>query len=113
MRIVLATLKKIIFWSYERGSWQYDIMVVAILAFIFFAPNDKFHSHRSSRADQSAVAQPIFVSREEVGDVGRDGLEQKISEMLTSNYGHKVEFTRVERVVDDSQRLTGYLAWEK
>jgi len=113
MRIVLATLKKIIFWSYERGSWQYDIMVVAILAFIFFAPNDKFHSHRSSQADQTPASQPIFVSREEVGDVGRDGLEQKISEMLTSKYGHKVEFTRVERVVDDSQRLTGYLAWEK
>ena len=26
------------FWSYERGSWQYDLIVAAILAFIFLTP---------------------------------------------------------------------------
>ena len=24
-----------VFWSYERGTWQYDLIVLAILAFIF------------------------------------------------------------------------------
>lgn len=32
-----------IFWSYERGSWQYDIIVVVILAFIFLTPANWFH----------------------------------------------------------------------
>jgi hypothetical protein len=113
MKIILTTLKKILFWPYERGSWQYDIMVVAILAFIFFAPNDLFHSHRSSAADTSAAARPIFVSRDDVGEVEPDRLGQKISEMLSSKYGHRVEVSRVERVVDDSNKLTGYIAWEK
>lgn len=27
-----------VFWSYERGSWQYDLIVLAILAFIFLTP---------------------------------------------------------------------------
>jgi hypothetical protein len=27
-----------IFWSYRRGSWQYDLIVAGILAFIFLAP---------------------------------------------------------------------------
>ncbi len=27
-----------VLWSYERGTWQYDVMVLAILAFIFFTP---------------------------------------------------------------------------
>lgn len=31
-----------IFWSYERGSWQYDLIVLAILAFIFLAPRSWF-----------------------------------------------------------------------
>src|SRR3990172_10715988 len=27
-----------ILWSYERGTWQYDVLVLAILAFIFLTP---------------------------------------------------------------------------
>src|SRR5277367_6133292 len=27
-----------IFWSYERGSFHYDVMVTAILIFMFFSP---------------------------------------------------------------------------
>lgn len=32
-----------IFWSYERGSWQYDVIVLVILAFIFLTPASWFH----------------------------------------------------------------------
>jgi hypothetical protein len=32
-----------IFWSYERGSWPYDIMVVAIVAFVLLTPRHWFH----------------------------------------------------------------------
>ena len=32
-----------IFWSFERGSWPYDAMVVAILAFVLFTPRHWFH----------------------------------------------------------------------
>jgi len=32
-----------IFWVYERGSWQYDLMVIAILAFIFLTPRAWFN----------------------------------------------------------------------
>ena len=26
------------YWTYERASWQYDVMVIAILAFIWLTP---------------------------------------------------------------------------
>ena len=32
-----------IFWAYERGSWQYDLIVLAILAFILFSPRAWFN----------------------------------------------------------------------
>ena len=32
-----------VFWSYERGSWQYDIICAVILAFIFITPASWFH----------------------------------------------------------------------
>jgi len=31
-----------IFWSYERGSWHYDLIVLVILSFIFFTPRSWF-----------------------------------------------------------------------
>jgi hypothetical protein len=30
------------FWSYERGSWQYDVAVILILVFVF-SPKSWFH----------------------------------------------------------------------
>lgn len=32
-----------IFWTYQRGSWQYDVICVVILAFIFLTPATWFH----------------------------------------------------------------------
>ena len=26
------------FWTYERATWQYDVMVIAILAFVWLTP---------------------------------------------------------------------------
>jgi hypothetical protein len=35
-------IRRSVFWSYERGSWQYDVIVAAILAFIFLSPRTWF-----------------------------------------------------------------------
>ena len=32
-----------VYWAYERGTWQYDLMVLAILAFIFLSPRTWFN----------------------------------------------------------------------
>jgi hypothetical protein len=31
-----------VFWSYERGSWPYDILVIAILVFVLATPRSWF-----------------------------------------------------------------------
>ncbi len=38
MRALWRGIVRIAFWSYERGSWQYDVAVVAIVLFVLFAP---------------------------------------------------------------------------
>jgi hypothetical protein len=35
----LNTLRRYIFWTYERGSFHYDVMVTVILLFIFVSPH--------------------------------------------------------------------------
>jgi hypothetical protein len=27
-----------LYWTYERATWQYDLMVIAILAFVWLTP---------------------------------------------------------------------------
>src|SRR5437588_1786558 len=34
--------KKIVFWSYGRTSWQYDVLCLLILAFVFLTPKSWF-----------------------------------------------------------------------
>ena len=41
-KIKLGILRAV-FWSYERGTWQYDLIVIAILAFIFLSPRAWFN----------------------------------------------------------------------
>lgn len=35
-------LARLLIWYYERGSWQYDVIVILILAFIFLTPRSFF-----------------------------------------------------------------------
>jgi hypothetical protein len=41
---LLGVFKKILFWSYGRTSWQYDVLSVAILAFVFLTPPGWFQT---------------------------------------------------------------------
>jgi hypothetical protein len=36
-------LMRTVFWSYERGSWPYDVMVLTIVAFVLLTPRSWFH----------------------------------------------------------------------
>jgi hypothetical protein len=56
MRKLGQALYRIVFWSYERGSWPYDIMVVAIVIFVLLTPRGWFHDQpESSYAVSSGV----------------------------------------------------------
>ncbi len=36
---MLKTLRSYLFWTYERGSFHYDVMVTLILLFLFVSPH--------------------------------------------------------------------------
>jgi len=112
LRILLTTLKKVLFWSYERGSWQYDVMCVLILLFIFAFPNRFLHTAQTMDASV-AYQEPIFVSREEVGQFDPARMDEVIAERLSEKYGHTVTILRTEPHVDSSGNVTGYLAWRR
>ena len=53
------SLYRMFFWSYERGSWQYDAMVALILVFVLLTPTAWFH-------DQPQVGLPVNYSQVEL-----------------------------------------------
>jgi hypothetical protein len=48
---VLRFLQKLFFWSYGRTTWQYDVLCVLILAFIFLTPGNWFENSERVRRE--------------------------------------------------------------
>ncbi len=60
MTIIFTTLKKILFWCYDRGTWQYDLLCVLILAFIFLVPNWIFNGTGRSTPDHAVPTHQVI-----------------------------------------------------
>jgi len=61
-------LQRTFFWSYERGTWQYDVAVILIVLFVLATPTHWFH-------DQPQVGLPANATQVERVGVGLDGTE--------------------------------------
>jgi len=49
---IVPFLSRTFFWTYERGTWQYDLAVVLIVMFVLLTPSRWFH-------DQPQVGLPL------------------------------------------------------
>ncbi len=50
MRTLWRAIVRTIFWSYERGSWPYDLAVILIVVFVLVTPSRWFHDQPQSAA---------------------------------------------------------------
>jgi hypothetical protein len=57
---MLSSIKKIIFWSYERASWQWDLLCFLIILFIFLTPKQWFEKPEATRVSRVIVKQKDF-----------------------------------------------------
>lgn len=108
-----------IFWAYERGSWQYDVIVLAILAFIFLSPRSWFNDRPTFQLSDVRHHQGIM----EVGRVNKtvrylvdarlvESLDQKPENAIPVILKHHLQtsFTvkSVDAVRDRNQVVLGY-----
>ena len=59
MRAIWRAISRTIFWSYERGSWPYDLLVAVILVFVLLTPRSWFHDRPQEAAALSTTVQLI------------------------------------------------------
>jgi len=52
---------KTFFWSYERGTWQYDVAVILILIFALATPRAWFHDQPQMGVAANAPGEVVLV----------------------------------------------------
>jgi hypothetical protein len=113
-------LKRFVLWDYPRASWQYDVMVGIIVAFIFLTPRAWFR-------DQPRIpkASSIFLLRKENGQskywvpaglvvgVSDSQIAAAITPSLQTLGDRHLTVIKVERVLDSEDEPLGYTVFTR
>jgi hypothetical protein len=81
MGFILRIIKKSFLWTYARNTWQWDVLCVLILAFIFLSPKSWFVNgeRRPPAGHQSDAVMTVRLSPEVIdNETDRGQLEEKI-----------------------------------
>lgn len=109
-----------VFWTYRRGSWQYDIIVIVILAFIFLTPASWF-------TPQPAPQVTGFLKNQGIIQVGRikddwsyivdarlaktqpgQKIEDALGALLSRRLQKTVVVKSVDQILDKNKAVIGY-----
>ena len=74
MKAILDIIKKAFLWSYQRNTWQWDVLCVVILIFIFLTPKSWFTNSVRHKPARTVVIGAELVDAER----DRAKLEQQI-----------------------------------
>jgi hypothetical protein len=116
MSAIWRTLKGYLFWTYERGSFHYDVMVSLILVFIFAAPlfidfKDQPQGKPPRHNTDVVTAYMVYqVDASQVDAQDQDMIRVNCERMLRPLAG-AVTVERVEPVRDSSGHIVAYRAW--
>jgi hypothetical protein len=100
MSFLSNTARKIVFWTYPRTSWQWDVLCLLILVFIFLTPkgwfeNSEFRRHRT-----------VVISADVVGSqADRYEIERRAKEVAAQPEGR---VTAVRPLWDANGKLIAY-----
>jgi hypothetical protein len=123
---VFKLLRNYIFWAYERGSFHYDVMVSAILVFMFLSP--RFIDFKDKPVETVA----LHASEVLVKEAGRSGESSRFMYQIRSDdmggamtdterraailrviepISGEVSLERYEAVHDTQGKVIAYNAW--
>lgn len=118
-------IRPVLFWNYRRGSWQYDLIAAAILAFIFLTPRGMFNDGpRLPSAHSPSVLQVesmndgqgtrvFLVEQSAIGDLPAPEREQKLQELLRRRTGKSFQIIETRPSAGASGEVTAYLVYAR
>ena len=105
-------MKRFLLWSFERGSVQYDVICVVILAFIFLFPPSAFNDRPEFMRipDDEAIRQTRDDDGHTIFTV-KVNTEQAAVDRLKASLGKPLTVSRAEPVYDATGALVAYSIW--
>ena len=120
LRKLWDRLRPIVFWSYRRGSWQYDLIVVGILAFIFLTPRDLFRDQpRPPSVQQIADLSDgkgtvvFWVERSVIDDTPAEELTEKLRRLLRQRHDKNLRIIDMQPTTDAEGEVRAYLVYAR
>lgn len=113
-----AAIKRAIFLEYPRASWQYDIIVIAILAFIFLTPREFFRDQPRAPSivllpNQTPGVELFYLEPKLLADVPEAERFKKAAQMLERRDGKTLQLYRLEPMFDSEKEIKGFWAYTK
>jgi len=104
----VGTIKKIFLWTYERNTWQWDMLCALILVFIFLTPKSWFtgSERRAGSLHQSPVPATVFVGTELVEN--QKDTSRLQSQIRALSGRADAEVGAIRKVTDKDGRTVGY-----
>ena len=108
-----------IFWSYDRGTWQYDVLVILILSFVFLTPRSWFVEQKTSPFPASVVLlrteQGVSVYHMEASildTASESSVAQSAISVFSAVTDKPAAITRIEPFEKNSEgRILSYAVW--
>jgi hypothetical protein len=110
-------MRRLIFWEFPRTSWQYDVVVALILAFIVLTPREIFRDQpRAANVVQisSSSKEVVFlIDAASLSGTAPALRPQRAVELVQKRTGKKMQFLRLEEVADSEDDVNAYMAFLK
>ena len=108
-------MKQLIFWDFPRTSWQYDVVVLLILAFIFVTPRDVFKDQPRAmsvvRVPVHTSAAAFWIEADLLTASGEAARMTQAGEIISKKIGKTATVRRLETILSAENETQGYMAF--
>ncbi len=118
-------LKKVIFWSFGRGTIPYDILCALILAFIFLTPTAFFRDWpRVDAPQQFQTGRGVIPTRDHLGNLVYNvqlpmelraadppALNRNVQMFLEKQLHKPLHITRIQPIYGGKGDIVGFSVW--
>ena len=116
---IFSTIKKWIFWAYNRKSWQYDILCLLLILAIIFIPLKG--PQRISPPKENSLKKAFILSEKKIGEnlfsimvkaeyspsSGRDELEN-LKSAIKQLIGNKKDIRQIIPIIGENGDIIGF-----
>jgi len=105
---VLGLFKKLFFWNYARNTWQWDVLCVVILIFIFLTPKKWFENgeRECNAGHQNSAVSTVLIGAELIENAQDKGRIEQVVKTMTNC--PNVEVLQVRALPGNDGKPRGY-----